>query len=46
MLDGNLLWKFVTLEAELQEEIVTALGVTVDTVMEGLQEVDLLTSFF
>jgi cleavage and polyadenylation specificity factor subunit 1 len=46
LLDGTLLWKFPTLEAELQEEIVKALGVTIDTIMESLQEVDLLASFF
>lgn len=46
LLDGTLLWKFPTLDAELQEEIVKALGVTIDTVMESLQEVDLLASFF
>jgi len=46
LLDGTLLWKFPTLDAELQEEIVKALGVTVDTVIESLQEVDLLASFF
>ena len=46
VLDGSLLWKFVSLEGGLQEELAAAMGVSTDTILENLLELDLMTSFF
>lgn len=46
ILDGNLLWKFVTLETSLQNSLAAAMGITTDIIMESLQEIDLVTNFF
>ena len=46
ILDGTLLWKYVSLESSLQDELAAAMGVTTDTILESLLELDLLGSFF
>jgi len=46
ILDGNLLWKFATLETSLQNELVAAMGTTADIIIENLQEIDLALHFF
>ena len=46
ILDGNLLWKFITLEHKLQNELCSTMGITTDIIIENLQELDLLTNFF
>lgn len=46
VLDGSLLWKFVGLESSLQDELAAAMGITTDTILENLLELDLLGTFF
>ena len=46
VLDGNLLWLFITLERSLQDELTAAMGTTVDIVLDNLLEIDLLNTFF
>lgn len=46
VLDGTLLWKYVSLESGLQDELAAAMGVTADTILENLLELDLLGTFF
>ena len=46
VLDGSLLWKYVGLESSLQDELAAAMGVTADTILENLLELDLLGTFF
>ncbi len=46
ILDGNLLWKFITLDQKLQNELCNTMGISSDLIIENLQELDLLTNFF
>ena len=46
LLDGALLWQFVNLEADLQDDLAAAMGVATDTLLENLQEIDHFTNFF
>jgi cleavage and polyadenylation specificity factor subunit 1 len=46
ILDGDLLWRFATLDIYLQNELAAAMGTTSDMIMENLQEIDILASFF
>ena len=46
VLDGSLLWKYVGLEGTLQDELAAAMGVSTDTILENLLELDLLGTFF
>lgn len=46
VLDGNVLWNFVNLPEELQDELAAAMGTSADAILENLQELDTLTSFF
>ena len=46
VLDGSLLWKFIGLESTLQDELAAAMGITTDTILENLLELDLLGTFF
>jgi hypothetical protein len=46
VLDGTILWKFVCLDTETQLEITSAMGTTVEMVLDNLAEVERLTSFF
>ena len=46
ILDGNLLWKYVSLETALQQELAEAMGISSDTIMDSLQEIEYHTTFF
>lgn len=46
VLDGKLLSKFVLLEPLVQADVVAAMGTTVDTIMENLQDLDSAVSSF
>jgi cleavage and polyadenylation specificity factor subunit 1 len=46
VLDGTVLWRFVSLEASLQDELTASIGTTTDLVLENLHELDMLTAFF
>jgi hypothetical protein len=46
VLDGNILWNFVNLPECLQDELATAMGTSADVILENLQDLDLLASFF
>mmetsp|Transcript_20261 Transcript_20261/g.20377 ORF Transcript_20261/g.20377 Transcript_20261/m.20377 type:complete len:571 (+) Transcript_20261:3-1715(+) len=46
VLDGNSLFRFVTLEPSTQLELTGAMGTTVDIVMDNLLEIDVSNSFF
>jgi len=46
VLDGALLWKFVSLDSALQDDLAAAMGVTTDAILENLLEIDLLSTFF
>ncbi len=45
ILDGNLLYKFVTLDPSTQIELTAAMGTTVDIVMDNLLEIDVNNTF-
>ena len=46
ILDGSLLWKFVSLEVSLQDELTAAMGTSTDLVLENLHELDMLIASF
>ncbi len=46
VLDGNILWKFLTLNIETQTDICFVMGTTIDRVLDALQDVEISTSFF
>ena len=46
ILDGNLLWNFVNLPGALQDELASVMGTSADVILENLQDLDMLTSFF
>lgn len=46
LLDGSLLWQFVNLDADLQDDLAAAMGVTTDLLLDNLQEIDHVTNFF
>jgi cleavage and polyadenylation specificity factor subunit 1 len=46
ILDGKLLWKFITLDINTQLEITQAMGTTIDRIMDNLQEIELASGFF
>lgn len=46
VLDGNILWNFVNLPECLQDELASAMGTSADAILENLQDLDLLASFF
>lgn len=46
ILDGNLLYQFVSLDCALQHELAAVMGTSVDLLLENLQELDLSISFF
>lgn len=46
VLDGNILWKFLTLDIETQTDICFVMGTTIDRVLDSLQLVEISTSFF
>ena len=46
VLDSVLLWKFVTLEAIIQDDLAAAMGTTVEIILENLSELDLSYQFF
>ena len=46
VLDGNLLWRYVSLEEGLQDELAAVMGTTADAIIENLQELDNVNSFF
>lgn len=46
LLDGTILWKFVSLDAKLQDELTASMGTSTDLMLENLHELDTLTSFF
>jgi hypothetical protein len=41
ILDGNLLWKFITLDQKLQNELCNTMGISSDLIIENLQESNL-----
>jgi hypothetical protein len=45
ILDGNLLYKFITLDPCTQIELTAAMGTTVDIVMDNLLEIDINNTF-
>jgi cleavage and polyadenylation specificity factor subunit 1 len=45
VLDGCLLWQYLSLHPQLQEELASIVGVTSYTIKENLHEIDLLTGF-
>ena len=46
VLDGALLWKFVSLDSALQDDLAAAMGVTTDAILENLLDIDMQSSFF
>lgn len=46
VLDGSLLWRFVSLEVSLQDELTASMGTSTDLVLENLHELDMLISSF
>jgi CPSF A subunit region len=46
VLDGAFLWKYVSLDARLQDELAASMGVTTDAILENLQDIDLSLQFF
>ena len=46
VLDGNILWKFLTLDIETQTEITFVMGTTIDRVLDALQDIEVSSSFF
>jgi hypothetical protein len=45
-LDGELLWRYVCLEASQQKELARQIGTTADQILDNLLMVDLSTLFF
>lgn len=46
VLDGNLLWSYINIEESLQNELAQVMGTTADTILENLQEIDMLNAFY
>lgn len=46
ILDGELLWRYVCLEASQQKELARQIGTTADQILDNLLMVDLSTLFF
>jgi hypothetical protein len=46
VIDGNLLWSFINLEESLQDELASAMGTTSDSIIENLEELEMLSLFF
>lgn len=42
-LDGELLWRYVSLDVRTQEDLAEAVGTDRDAVLDSLQEIDMLT---
>jgi hypothetical protein len=46
ILDGSLLWKFVSLDVRTQDELAGAMGVSADVILDNLLDIDVACSFF
>lgn len=46
LLDGCLLWRYNSLNPQLQEELASIVGVTSYAIKENLHDIDCLTNFF
>ena len=45
IIDGRIIWRFVDLEKVAQRKIALSIGSTVDTILDTLLEIDLVTSW-
>lgn len=46
ILDGNILWKFISLSSELQDDLAASMGSSTDIVLENLLDMQILYQFF
>lgn len=46
ILDGTILWRFLNLPADVQDELTGAMNTSTDLVLENLHELDMITAFF
>jgi hypothetical protein len=46
VLDGTLLWKFVSLDVSVQEYLAASMGTSTTTILENLQDLELAAQFF
>lgn len=45
VLDGTMLWKFISLPLSTQEYLAKSMGTTIDTILDNLYDLNLLTQF-
>jgi len=43
-LDGQLVWRYVSLDARLQEEMAAAIGTSRDVILDNLLEIDIMSA--